>query len=267
MEVFSFKINDIIAIAKRAGRLILEYYQEPQGEIMKKADNSPVTQADIAANDYIVTELEKLYPEIPVISEENRQAHNQAAQKAMHCFMVDPLDGTKSFIKRTDEFTVNIAYIKQGVTQWGVIVVPAKQLTYHGGLGETPFAYKQEGMGSFSLIQCRNIPKAGPTIVASKSHLSPETQAYVDHVQPAAFRSAASSLKLCALAEGTADIYPRLSPTSEWDIAAGHAILKGAGGNVFRLDQTELTYMKEDILNPSFIALGDLSRMDLVRSI
>lgn len=244
--------NAIKDIATEAGALIMEYYQ---GKIAVeiKDDSSPVTIADKTANNFIVEKLKTLTPQIPIISEENPEAENIKASKSTLFWLVDPLDGTKSYIKKTGDFTVNIALIENGSPVGGVVYVPAKNICYF--TDEHGYAQKQENGGTSQRIVVRLVPAEGATIVASLSHRTEETDAYINSLpKVASLVSAASSIKFCLVAEGMADIYPRFGRTMEWDTAAGHAVLNAAGGMVTNIDGSAFLYGKDGLDNPYFIA-------------
>lgn len=249
-------INDIISIAKEAGSAILEVYNTDFDYENKKSESfdegvSPLTKADIAAHNIIEKKLTELYPDIPVLSEESKEISYEVRSKWNLFWLVDPLDGTKEFIKRNGEFTVNIALIKDGKPILGVVYVPVKETTYYG-----------DENGSFveSNNETLKLPVNEPSedvikVVASKSHFSNETKEYVENLgKEYELVSVGSSLKLCLVAEGKADIYPRLGPTMEWDTGAAHAVAKFAGRNVINYETNkELNYNKENLLNPWFI--------------
>lgn len=245
-------IESITAIALQAGAIIMRYYPE-EVDVIRKMDNSPVTQADIAANAYIVGALQRLTPDIPVVAEENTEAVNAACLGAENFWLVDPLDGTKGFIKKSGEFTVNIGLIRKGLPVAGVVYVPVTQELYYAG--ETGGAYKRQG-GITAAIHVRDIAAEGAVVVASLSHRTPETDHFIATLKVKSLIAAASSLKFCLLAEGKADIYPRFGRTMEWDTAAGHAVLQAAGGSVENLDGTAFRYGKPGFENPHFIARG-----------
>ncbi len=254
----------IIEISKCAGKEILAVYNDKDGfGIETKSDDSPVTKADIAANKVIVEMLEKLTPEIPVLTEETSLVPFSERQHWSRYWIVDPLDGTKEFINRNNEFTVNIALIEKHSPVLGVVYVPVTDVTYVGVLGQG--AQKLEGKNRQD-INCRSLNGTGNGIevVASKRHLSEETQRFIDAIEAdlgkVTTKSVGSSLKFCLLAEGLADVYPRFAPTSEWDTAAAQAVLCAAGGKVLKRDMNELDYnAKENILNPDFFAVADIN--------
>ena len=245
-------LDPIKAIALKAGALELKYY-EVGTDVMRKGDGSPVTIADQAAEDLILAELEKLKLNIPVVAEESVAAGHVPDISDGTFWLVDPLDGTKEFVKGTGEFTVNIALMKDFQPVFGVIYTPVKDELYSGYVGGpadlTINGARQE-------ISVRKVPDAGLTVVASRSHSNLEALSkFLDGRQVADTIFRGSSLKFCQVATGQADIYPRLAPTCEWDIAAGHAIVRAAGGQVKELDGRDMRYGKTDVnfLNPSFI--------------
>ena len=248
--------QDIIKIAKHAGAAVMEIYSESQNSdeskllIEHKEDNSPVTSADLASHRIIVKGLLALTPDIPVVSEEDPDSLVQ--RKANQTFwLIDPLDGTKEFLSRNGEFTINIALIVDGHAVWGVVNAPALDVTYWGGAN---FGAKRETDGQTQSMQVNKSELQPLRVVASKSHLNKETQGYISSLGVVELIQAGSSLKFCRIAEGIADLYPRLAPTCEWDTAAAQAVLEGAGGHVFDLAGNMLRYGKPNVLNPSFIA-------------
>ncbi|MCX6183062.1 MAG: 3'(2'),5'-bisphosphate nucleotidase CysQ [Bacteroidetes bacterium] len=249
-------INEIIKLAIKAGEAIMEVYEDETAfvNVDFKADNSPLTIADTISNNIIVEELQRLYPEIPVISEEI-EAMPYAQRKDWKTFwLVDPLDGTKEFIKRNGEFTVNIALIKDGMASLGVIYVPVKNEVYFGEVGKGAFK-NVDGADEALTGHCLSSVK---TAVGSRSHESPEEIQVLERFSVQNKISVGSSLKFCLLAEGKAHVYFRFGPTMEWDVAAGHAILRAAGGEVFKGDSTTeiFTYNKPDLRNGSFLCVG-----------
>jgi 3'(2'), 5'-bisphosphate nucleotidase len=244
----------IKTIAIEAGHLILGYYQQ-NVVVDIKADDSPVTVADRKANDLIVKKLRSLTPLIPVVSEENDALENQIAAKSSSFWLVDPLDGTKSFIKKQGEFTVNIALIHKGLPVGGVVYVPTTEMCYF--VGEDGLAYKQNAQQSPVQISARKLPSLGAVVVASLSHRTEETDLFIDRL-PKVHKiiSASSSVKFCLVAEGKADVYPRFGRTMEWDTGAGHAVVNAAGGFVEKSDGSALLYGKEGLDNPYFIVFG-----------
>ena len=241
-------INKIVELARQAGKTILEFY-DTDYEVETKDDDSPVTQADIAADELICAGLAKIAPEIPIISEEGNKILPEGAQRF---WLVDPLDGTKGFISKTGQFTVNIGLIENGKPVLGVIYVPTQDKMYYGIIDESG----NRAFADEKPISCRKVPPEGMVVVASKSHRCEQTDEFIAKLKVQKFAPAASSLKFCLLAEGAADSYPRFSPTMEWDTAAGHAILLAAGGSMKNPDGTEFQYAKPKFLNGGFVAGG-----------
>ncbi|MGE5241197.1 MAG: 3'(2'),5'-bisphosphate nucleotidase CysQ [Bacteroidota bacterium] len=246
-------VNDVCGIARAAGRRILEVY-ERGFKVEHKEDRSPLTEADRAAHDVIVAGLEALTPDIPVLSEESAKAEYAARANWKRFWLVDPLDGTKEFINRNGEFTVNIALIEGGRALLGVVYVPVAQLIYHACAGHG--AYKQQGEAEARAVRARRFDGGKPVVVASRSHAGPETEAFLKSLGEHDVVSMGSSLKLCLVAEGAADVYPRLGPTMEWDTAAAQCVVEVAGGSVTDLDGRPLVYNKADLHNPWFIVSG-----------
>jgi 3'(2'), 5'-bisphosphate nucleotidase len=244
----------VCRLADQAGALILGHYQAWSADLRlaNKADDSPLTQADLAAHDCIAKGLSKLTPNIPVVSEEDVDSHATRTQ-AVRYWLIDPLDGTREFLDRNGEFTVNIALIESGRSVWGVVHAPVPQQTYWGGPGLG--AWRRDASGTVTLrSNLRHDRSAICRILASKNHLNELTRAFIARIQPHVLLQAGSSLKFCRLAEGQADVYPRMSPTCEWDTAAAQAVLEGAGGSVINLQGHPLAYSKPELLNPHFIA-------------
>ena len=256
-----------IRAAVDAGKSIMDIYNDPESDfgIERKADNSPLTKADKAAHRLITNAL-SVTP-FPVLSEEGKEIPFKERSKWETLWIVDPLDGTKEFIKKNGEFTVNIALVEKGVPVLGVIYVPVRKELYFAS--SSVGAYKFTGIDSSSQPSMDemkqgaiHLPMAlahqGIVVVASRSHQTEETTAFIDNLRkqgkPVTLISSGSSLKICLVAEGSADIYPRFAPTMEWDTAAGHAIAKSAGCDIYHIDgKTPLRYNKEDLHNPWFI--------------
>jgi 3'(2'), 5'-bisphosphate nucleotidase len=245
-------LEPVIRAVHEAGTAVMRVYGSDFC-VRGKADASPVTDADEAAEALIVPVLQRLTPEVPVVAEE--------AVAAGHCpvvgdrfWLVDPLDGTKEFVQRNGEFTVNVALVEQGVPVLGVVLAPALAKLWAGVEGRGAFV---EERGVRQPIRCRTRPAEGWTVVASRSHGDAQAlSAFLQGAPVAEVCSIGSSLKLCLLAEGRADLYPRFGPTMAWDIAAGHAVLLAAGGGVIELDGRPLTYARADFRNPHFVAFG-----------
>lgn len=257
MQISDINFEDVIDIACRAGSAILEIYKR-DFVVDYKDDKSPLTEADLAAHNIIQQELSCVTPNIPLLSEES-ESLDWKIRHSWECYwLIDPLDGTKEFLKRNGEFTVNIALISKGVPVWGVVYAPVIDVIYFGGKAVQKSTKKSpEGLKG---IQVKQVPLSanGWRIVGSKSHQSEEFSQYIKQFDSPEITNMGSSLKICLVAEGVADIYPRLGPTSEWDTAAAHAVLLGAGGRLIDYNSgDELIYnTKESLLNPFFIAAG-----------
>lgn len=245
-------LPEIVALAERAGAVILEHYGDDVA-VRAKADASPVTVADEAAEAVILEGLRALTPEVPVVAEETVAGGHVPELDERPFWLVDPLDGTKEFLSRNGEFTVNIALVEGRTPVLGVVVAPALGKVWWGarGLG----AHLRAG-GATRAIAARPRSAAGLVAVASRSHGDPETEAFLDQAGVTERTPAGSSLKFCLIAEGKADLYPRFGPTMEWDTAAGHAVLTAAGGQVTTRDGAPFTYRKPGFRNPGFIARG-----------
>ena len=240
-------------LALEAGRTIMAFYRDGT-TVETKADRSPVTGADRAADRLIVAGLRAADPHIPVISEESTADDALAAPPGGRFWLVDPLDGTREFIARTGEFTVNIALIEDGRPVLGVLHAPVQGETYVAdGQGQ---AVRIVGKGAPRPISARAVPDEGPAVVASRLHRDAETDAYITNLRPERIESAGSALKFGLLARGEADVYPRFGRTMEWDTAAGQAVLEAAGGHVRDLNGRELRYGKAGLVNPPFVACG-----------
>ena len=235
----------------RSAAIALKHYGN-LGEVITKDDNSPLTMADLEVNALLCDVLEKEFPSIPVVTEERAESHDLDAGSGMF-FLVDPIDGTKEFINKRDEFTVNVALIENRSPVAGIVGAPALGVYYLGIVGEVAQRVALD-TGEVTPISVGEPEGDGLMVVASRSHLTPETQAFIDANPVAGTRNAGSSLKFCLLAAGEADVYPRYGPTMEWDTAAGHAVLLAAGGEVINLDGSPLEYAKKVFRNPFFIA-------------
>jgi 3'(2'), 5'-bisphosphate nucleotidase len=252
-------IHKINSIAQKAGDEIMKIYQQ-DFEVDYKADNSPITKADIKSNEIITESLKDLHPEIPILSEENKQISYKIRKNWEYFWLIDPLDGTKEFVKTNGEFTVNIALIYKNMPVLGIVYAPALNLIYYAQKDRG--AFKQEKNKKPQRLPIYNhIRNDILKVVVSKSHYNQETKKFVDNLknqyEKIEFINIGSSLKFCLIAEGKADIYPRLAPTMEWDTAAGQAVVEEAGGEVVKFKiKTSLKYHKEDLLNPWFITKG-----------
>jgi len=241
-------------LARRAGAVIMEVYDSADFAVRDKSDASPVTEADEKAEAIILPGLAALTPGVPVVAEESVAAGRIPEIGSGPFWLVDPLDGTKEFIKRNGEFTVNIGLIKDGVPVLGVVLAPARGELW-SGTGAS--AFKEDAQGRRP-IACRPLPAAGAVVQTSRSHRNPEAMdRWLEQFPDATLGFAGSSLKFCLVAEGSADLYPRFGPTCEWDIAAASAVLLAAGGSVTTFDGAPMAYGKAPrFLNPDFIARG-----------
>lgn len=243
-------LKTIRNIAKEAGNTIMKIYTK-DFQIDYKDDKSPLTEADTKSNEIICLKLEELYRNIPILSEENKVIEYEERKNWEYYWCIDPIDGTKEFIKKNDEFTVNIALIHKNTPVLGVVYAPAIDSMYSAKKGEGAFLN-----GKKLPLKINQNKSEKLFVVASKSHLSPETQKFIDNLDAREIEqvSKGSSLKLCMVAEGSADIYPRLAPTREWDTAAADAIVREAGKMTYQFETDEpLTYNKENLLNPWFV--------------
>tara|TARA_B100000686_G_C16795546_1_gene982034 strand:- start:2329 stop:3111 length:783 start_codon:yes stop_codon:yes gene_type:complete len=247
-------LESITDIADQAGELILEIYRT-DFNVRKKLDNSPVTEADERAEAFILPALRQLLPGVPAIGEESVSQNREENIQGNTFWLVDPVDGTKEFLRRSGEFTVNIALIENKQPILGVVAAPAKKTSYRAHGKYT--TERRQNNSPWKRINARKVPLAGAVIVSSRSHGNQkEIDSLLNGLKVQQQKTAGSSLKFCMVAEGEADIYPRYGPTSEWDTAAGHAILFGAGGTVNVLGGKKLLYGKKSWKNPEFIARG-----------
>jgi 3'(2'),5'-bisphosphate nucleotidase len=260
--------KDVVSIAKTAGDAIMAIYAFPDTvswDVKAKSDNSPLTAADLAANNLICASLKEKYPSIPIVSEENKLLPYDERSQWPYYWCIDPLDGTKEFIKRNGQFTVNIGLCQGKSPIFGVVHVPAMEpsKTYFGAKGQGAFV---EIAGGESIpIQCKEFSEtdSGLAIVASASHNTPETEAFIGKFKEPTLKALGSSLKLLMVAEGEAHVYPRLAPTCEWDTCASHAVVEAAGGEVLQAEGGKactpgvpVEYNKPEALNPFFIVYG-----------
>jgi 3'(2'), 5'-bisphosphate nucleotidase len=252
-------MDELTALSARAAQAIKD--RSGKADVRSKADGSPVTAADEAAEAVICEGLARVAPAVPIISEEQAAgARPQAPTGAgASYFLVDPLDGTREFVAGRDEYTINIALVSGGVPILGIITAPACGLTWRGivGRGAERIALADSKSSPPSLVHTRPRAEREIVVMVSRSHLEARTRAYVDGFPQAKLVPCGSSVKFCRLAEGSADLYPRLAPTRDWDIAAGHAILKAAGGHVTAPDGSPLIYGSADLSIPAFVASGD----------
>ncbi|MEW6312722.1 MAG: 3'(2'),5'-bisphosphate nucleotidase CysQ [Pseudomonadota bacterium] len=243
-------LPEVVQIAEAAGRAIMEVYRK-EVRVSYKQDQSPLTEADLAAHRIIERGLQTLTPQIPVLSEESAGIAYAERQGWQSFWLVDPLDGTKEFIDRNGEFTVNIALIVVGEPRLGVVRAPALGATYYAARGAG--AFRADASGAARLAVAAHQAGEPWRVVASRSHADERTVQFLSRFENCEIVSKGSSLKFCLVAEGSAHLYPRLGPTMEWDIAAGHCVVAEAGGAVHGLDGAPLAYNKADLHNPFFI--------------
>ena len=247
-------VEPLVTLARQAGDAILEVYAT-DFDVQAKDDDSPLTQADMASHLIIEAGLRALTPDIPIISEESGLPSFEERSQWTRYWLIDPLDGTKEFVKRNGEFTVNIALIDNHRAVLGIVHVPVMKKTYTGCKGAGSTVCTDEGQPE--TISVATSSESPVRVVGSRSHHGPSLDAYLDALGDFEMLPMGSSLKFCIVAEGKADIYPRLGLTSEWDTAAAQAVVEQAGGAVVELDGQPLTYnAKEDILNPHFLVRG-----------
>lgn len=249
------EISPLIALCEQAGQAIMEIYERPLASVQTKADDSPLTEADLAAHHCLVAGLRELHPDIPVLSEEASEGLEETRLEWREYWLIDPLDGTKEFIRRNGEFTVNLALIREGRPVLGIVHAPVLKVTYYG---DDSGAWRQEAGHPSKPIRVADNPQDGEAwqVVGSRSHQSEEFAEFMKALPEAELVSMGSSLKLCLVAEGRAHLYPRLGPTCEWDTAAAQAVVESAGGQVLEYPAlTPLRYNSrpETLLNPWFI--------------
>lgn len=246
-------LDKIIAFCREAGTEILRFYHTDT-PITYKEDRSPLTKADQASHELLEKALGGLMPAIPVVSEES-SSETLAPRRRDRYWLVDPLDGTKEFLKRSGDFTVNVALIQDGYPALGVVYVPARETTYFAERGAG--SWRQSNGANRTQIRTSSVLIGRMRVIASKDHAGPEVEALLRRLPSAEVTSIGSSLKFCLVAEGKADFYPRFVPTMEWDTAAAQCIVEAAGGSVQTLDGSRLTYGKPAWRNPAIVTVGD----------
>lgn len=244
--------------ARDAGRAILEVYRRPDLGTRRKDDQSPVTDADLAAQAVIDRRLQELTPDWPRLSEETAHAPYEERRHWPRFWLIDPLDGTREFVHRRDEFTVNIAAIEEGSPRLGVVYAPVLDTGWVGAVSQGAWRLEPDGQGGYTEHPMRvsDLPSDPLQVLVSYSHPGERLTRYLEHLPSHLLVAMGSSLKFCHLAAGRGDLYPRWSPTCEWDTAAAHAVLKAAGGDVLDFSGSPLAYNKADLKNPHFIAFG-----------
>ncbi len=256
--ISNINIDAVCSIAQLAGDAIMKIYQEKDFSNITdfKADNSPLTLADKNAHEVIVHGLQTLYPAIPIISEEGENIEHDIRKDWKIYWLIDPLDGTKEFIKRNGEFTVNIALVHKDTPILGVVAVPVSHEVYYAAEGYGAYLRKEGKDNKLPILKSIDLHQEGLRVVASRSHMNEETEKFINQLSIPSLVSAGSSLKFMLLASGQADVYPRYAPTMEWDTAAAHAVVKETGRDVFQYGTNQpLVYNKENLLNPYFLVI------------
>jgi 3'(2'), 5'-bisphosphate nucleotidase len=251
-------LTQVCSLARKAGDAILDVYERDVAVELKE-DRSPLTEADRISHRILCDGLRALRPELPILSEESAPGEMARRREWERYWLVDPLDGTKEFLKQNGEFTVNVALVEAHRAVLGVVFAPALDLLYFGALDAG--AHKQAADGRAHAIRVADKESAPLRVVGSRSHAGDRLAAYLEHLGPHELKPMGSSLKICLVAEGEADVYPRLGPTSEWDTAAAQAVLESAGGALTDTAGRPLRYnTKDGLLNPDFLAVGNSSR-------
>lgn len=250
-------LENVTAIAKAAGTTIAQYFRTGY-QVESKSDNSPLTTADLAAHQLITQQLTELHPQFPMLSEESTKISFDIRRQWETYWLIDPLDGTREFVKGVPEFTVNIALIHQHRPVLGVVNLPMQNTSYMAISGQS--AYRENPDGSHDTIRTRSVPQHRPTVCGSRSHAGKSLKIFLEKLGDHELLSKGSSIKSCLVAEGSADIYPRFGPTSEWDTAASQCIVETAGGATVDMKFNPLRYnTKDSLLNPNFVVIGDTS--------
>jgi 3'(2'), 5'-bisphosphate nucleotidase len=251
-------LTDVVALAREAGAAIMDVYAGDFA-VQTKDDQSPLTEADLRSHRLIVAGLQRLTPDVPVVSEESAVPPLSERQRWEWLWLVDPLDGTKEFVNRTGEFTVNVALVHRTRAVLGVVHVPGLGVDYYACEGAG--AFRQDRDGGVHRIEARRALASPPRVIGSRSHRGDRLTGFLDALGPHEFRPCGSAMKFGLIADGTADLYPRVGPTSEWDTAAGQAIVECAGAKLVTREGTPLAYnARETLLNPDFVCFADASR-------
>lgn len=249
-------VEGVLAACREASRRILAIYERDDFDVKRKDDASPLTEADLASHHVLIEALARLTPDIPVLSEESADIDFDERRDWSRLWVVDPLDGTREFIKRNGEFTINVALVENHQPVLGVIVVPVSAMAYTGVIGDG--AHRWSAFRDPQPIRTRRPRADRPVVLGSRSHANARSEAYFEKLGPHERLSRGSALKFCAVAAGEADFYPRLGPTSEWDTAAGEAIVTAAGGRVWLPDGRPMRYnARPSLLNGDFLVAGD----------
>lgn len=252
-------ITDCLPIIQEANQAVMAIYQDQSGdyEVSQKADESPLTKADQAAHNAICEQLKAHYPDVPIISEEQQAIPHETRKSYQAFWLVDPLDGTKEFIKQNGEFTLNLALVHNGQPIAGIVAAPALNRIYYAHQSQGAFLWDEHDQVHDLRVSRFSQKASGLRLVCSRSHMNADTQAFVDQFDSPELLSMGSSLKFMLVAEGKADIYPRFGPTMEWDTGAAQAIVEAAGGQVITHDSGQpLQYNKQDLHNPWFLVYG-----------
>jgi 3'(2'), 5'-bisphosphate nucleotidase len=268
LEALSNVFPDVVDLTRLAGIRVLSIYEpyasgecDESVQLLDKGDGTPLTIADLASHQILVEGLLRLTPRVPIVSEEDPASLQYRTEEGCY-WLLDPLDGTKEFISRNGEFTINVALIINSIAVWGAVYAPVLDAMYWGGsaLG----AYRRIGNKQDVLSVSCKLSQSTCQVVASKSHLNDKTRSFIDRLGMVELVQAGSSLKFCRVAEGAADVYPRLAPTCEWDTAAAQAVLEGAGGSVTDMERRPLRYGKPTLLNSDFVATADRAWLDAI---
>lgn len=255
-----YSVQTLIDIIEGASKIVLEVYNSPDFDVQLKSDNSPLTRADLLSSNYICENLKKYYPLIPIICEETKNETYEKRQSYEYYWLIDPIDGTKEFIKRNGEFTVNIALCCKNQPIAGFVSIPTEKKIYYGIKNRGSFLFHNgETKRLHANKKNYNDKNQHFTIIASRSHSNKETEDFINEYPNHTLTSVGSSIKLLWIAEGKADLYPRIAPTMEWDTAASHIIVEEAGGTVLQYNTTiPLSYNKPNLLNPYFVCKGGI---------
>ena len=257
----NINIQGLLSIIQEAGAHVLNIYNadDENWEVSAKDDNSPLTKADRMANEFICQKVQEQYPDIPIISEENKALDYEDRKDYEVFWLIDPLDGTKEFLKRNGEFTINLALVQKDKPVAGVVYAPALGRLYYGAKGEGAYFWDENNETHQLNANAFSMNESGLRLVCSRSHMNEETENFVNQFENPELVSMGSSLKFMLIAEGKADIYPRIGPTMEWDTGASQIIVEEAGGIVLNYnDQQPLTYNKPDLHNPWFAVYGQI---------